>query len=654
MTAENPPPSLDAFLSQYWRDREGGQVRQLGEYLREFPGAETAISTEYEELEAVLDAPADQSPMDSDVVGNYLLVRELARGGQGTVFLARHIRLGRPVALKILRSTAGWNPQLRERFRREAEVASKLDHPGICPVFEAGESEDTLWIAMRYVRGVTLASRISAGCSATTHVDIGTESGSTPTKEEQGLATPHRREVTEMVQLLLQVAHALDFAHAHGVVHRDVKPDNIMIEETGRVILLDFGIASTQDSEQLTAPGDVFGTPAYMSPEQLTGANHAIGPTADVWALGVSLYQALTLRLPFGSGGVESVRDSARCEPIPLRRHNRVIDRDLQAVCLMALTPEPERRYQTAGGFADDLTRWLDGRKTIARPTSTFGVIARQVKRRPKQAIAGCIIAALAALTVLVLINLEEDQRQLETRVSIKEAFIRWAAAVEAGRTPDPGDVDTLVRAFDDESIRSALKQSRSAELERIRRLVLERLDPEAPRCMSPVGRVTTRQPLFRIWLPPHAAPSEWVLSVLRHDEEVARRVLTGGPSARPRTVALAQALDYGDGYSWSIGRRDQIPDDTIAFSVEPESRCLRALSAVTNARSGDAVLDVLRRVATLLREGFYQEALDEFAELRIEKSSAVRDLADILQARVLLRLRDWQGFEALVNRTGR
>ena len=282
-----------------------------------------------------------------------------------------------------------------ERLVREARSAAQLRHPGIVSVFELGALTDSTgssgqYIAMEYVEGRTLEQ---------TMPDL---------------------ELKDRVQVLRDVAQSVEHAHAHGVVHRDLKPSNILIRRDGRPVVADFGLAHWDAaSRDLTRSGAMLGTPTHMSPEQTLGAEGA-GPEVDVWALGVLLYQALTNRLPFHGDSIAVLFYAIQtADPVPPRQVVRRTPAALEAICLRALEKEPARRYSSAGGMAEELTRWLEGRP-IGRDTSRvlgrFGRVRRW--RGLALVAAGAALAAAATLAVLVHRPRGEVSRQVLANLS--------------------------------------------------------------------------------------------------------------------------------------------------------------------------------------------------------------------------------------------
>jgi len=314
------PPEPDemgivaAFLVRYHEDHVRGVRRPLEEYQALFPGYEAAVAREHAALASGTGGTDALPP-----IGPYRLIRELGRGGQGEVFLAEDTRLRRRVALKTLRGLALDEPEALARFRREAEVASRLDHPGICTVYEAGLDQGLPWIAMRYVEGESLARKI-----ADARERKGVASDPT-TATTAGPGT--RAEAMGVVRLLEEAARALHAAHEAGVIHRDLKPANIMVTPEGRPVLLDFGLAREVEGGSgptLTRTGDLFGTPAYMAPEQIDPkrAPQSRPPTpAPPPRRGSGRPRARALR---STARAASSSERLRRERLPPRRHRAV------------------------------------------------------------------------------------------------------------------------------------------------------------------------------------------------------------------------------------------------------------------------------------------------------------------------------------------
>jgi eukaryotic-like serine/threonine-protein kinase len=320
--------------------------------------------------------PADSPPVIVGSFGDYEVLGEIARGGMGVVYRARQVSLNRTVALKVIRSGQLADESEVRRFRLEAEAAAGLDHPGIVPVYEVGRHEGQDYFSMGHVAGGSLAHELASG------------------------PLPPRRSA----ELARQVAEAVDYAHGRGILHRDLKPGNILIDEQGRPRVTDFGLAKrVEDDSGLTRSGAVMGTPSYMPPEQAEGRNAEVGIAADVYGLGATLYALMTGRPPFQAATVaETLRQVAECEPVPPRQLNSAVPRDLETICLKCLEKPIARRYATAGELAADLGRWLEGRPIQARPVGRAGRLWRWGRRNP--VVAG-MTTTLAFLLVAVAVG---------------------------------------------------------------------------------------------------------------------------------------------------------------------------------------------------------------------------------------------------------
>ena len=260
----------------------------------------------------------------------YRVIRRLGGGGMASVYLAEHAQLERPVVLKVLHGHLAKDAEMLERFRREARAASQLVHPNIVQIFDAGDVEGVLFTVMPFLSGGSFADRISRG----------------------------PRPAIEVASVVAQAATALDFAHRRGIVHRDVKPDNILFDEDGHAMVTDFGIAEARSQGRLTASGRAMGTPHYMSPEQAMGK--LVDGRSDVYALGIVMYEALVGFPPFDGPdafavGYKQVHEAV----VPPQQVNSEIPQRLAGIVLQSLNKSPPQRYARANDLADALLSWL-------------------------------------------------------------------------------------------------------------------------------------------------------------------------------------------------------------------------------------------------------------------------------------------------------
>ncbi len=337
-------------------------------------------------------------------VGSYRLIKELGRGGQGTVYLAEDEKLGRPVALKVLGEQASLSASAQMRLKREAEATAKLHHPGICQIFEFGESHGQTYMAMSYIPGMTLAQHIAQERGNVQQSEFHNFSESTATakvanKTLNKTTTPGPDALKAALRCMVMAAHALHVAHEAGLIHRDIKPGNIMLTPEGEPVILDFGLARQDDrlGPDLTMTGQIIGTPAYMSPEQVRVENEKIDRRSDVYSLGVTLYELITLKRPFEQPTREALYRAILSEvPITPDRINPSISRDLRVVVETATEKDQDRRYQTAADLAEDLRRILDKEPIKARPAGPLLRLRRWSSRNPK-------VAALTTILFLVI-----------------------------------------------------------------------------------------------------------------------------------------------------------------------------------------------------------------------------------------------------------
>src|SRR5438067_10216592 len=304
-------------------------------------------------------------------LGDYELVEEVGRGGQGVVFRARQKSLNRIVALKVIILGQWASKAHLKRFRLEAEAAARLEHPSIVPIHEVGERDGSCYFSMKLVEGGQL--------------------------DEVVRRTP--MSIWQAAELIAKVARTVHYAHEHGILHRDIKPGNILLDRKGEPQLTDFGLARLVETEStMTRTLDVLETPSYMAPEQAMGNNAAVSSVTDIYGLGAVLYQLLTGQPPFAGGATyETIKLLLDTEPRHPRLLNPKIDRDLSTICLKCLEKDPKRRYPSALALAEDLERWLTHEPIQARHTGVFARGGKWVRRNPTSALLVASLVGLAA-----------------------------------------------------------------------------------------------------------------------------------------------------------------------------------------------------------------------------------------------------------------
>lgn len=312
-------------------------------------------------------------------LGNYQILEEIGRGGMGVIYRARQRHSKRIVALKRLLSYHGDSRETLERFRREAEAAASLDHSNILPIYEVGEEEGLPFFTMKYAGGGSL----------------------------QRLSGAYKDNPRECVRLLLKVTRAVSYAHGEGILHRDIKPGNILLDGHGEPMVSDFGLAKWLDrTTDLTRTLTVFGTPGYVAPEQATCSHTQLTPAADIYSLGALLFDLLTGRPPFlGEHALSIIKQAEEKSAPKLRSFVRSADRDLETTCAKCLERDPELRYRSAADLAEDLQRWLEGRSIVARRVSAPVKLWRWSKRN--RLVAASLVGSLLVGGVAAVVQAE-------------------------------------------------------------------------------------------------------------------------------------------------------------------------------------------------------------------------------------------------------
>lgn len=433
---------LAELLDRYLQRWEVGDASSMDELLRQRPEWEHVLrdyAKQLDELQLAL-APSDRINLHSPYsreshsrephfdglqgrLGDYHLIEEIGRGGMGIVYRARQLSLGRDVAIKTLPFASVLDQKQIKRFQNEAQAAGQLHHPNIVPVYAVGCERGVHYYSMQLIEGLSLEQVIndlrSAGLDDVKHqttiiqsVDAEisyqervkkTAVGETKVGERTSTfaSVRNRSHIESVLRLGVQAAEALHYAHQCGVIHRDIKPSNLMIDSRANLWITDFGLARCQQSTPMSVTGDLMGTLRYMSPEQASGRVHAVDHRTDVYALGVTLYEMLTLEYAFDAPHrIELITLINESNPIAPRRLNPAIPSDLETVILKAMSRQPMERYESAGDFEEDLKRVMRGERPLAKRPTVLNRAVQWVGRHQH------LFGVLAATLVLLVVGL--------------------------------------------------------------------------------------------------------------------------------------------------------------------------------------------------------------------------------------------------------
>jgi serine/threonine protein kinase len=410
-------PRLRAAVQDYLAELEAGRRPDRRAWLARHADLADALAVFLDGLDLVHAAHPAPPPAADPVepLGDFRIVREIGRGGMGVVYEAVQLSLGRRVALKVLPFAAALDTRHLQRFKNEAQAAAGLHHSNIVPVHAVGCDRGTHFYAMQLIQGRSLAAvirelRREAGLEA----DASPPEGSTTpaaalTTQRSG---KDRERFRTAARLIKQAAEALEYAHRQGIVHRDVKPANLLLDDQGHLWVTDFGLAQCHADAGLTQTGDLLGTLRYMSPEQASGRPGLLDHRADVYALGATLYELLTLRPIFsGRSRQELLHAILNDEPPRPRSLDRAIPAELETIVLKATAKAAADRYATAQDFADDLQRFLDEKPILARRPSLLDHGRKWLRRHPSFVAAGVFVLAGCVVALLVSNRLIDRER---------------------------------------------------------------------------------------------------------------------------------------------------------------------------------------------------------------------------------------------------
>jgi serine/threonine protein kinase len=458
-------PRVLQAARDYLADLEAGRVPDRQTYLARYPELAEAMSECFEGIELAHaagqamrgEAPPLRAEHPIEPLGDFKIIREIGRGGMGIIYEAIQLSLGRRVALKVLPFASALDAKHLQRFKTEAHAAAQLHHSNIVPVYAVGCERGMHFYAMQLIEGRSLDKVIrewrgdgpAAQPSAST-VDLqARDTKPDSPKTVSQLAGRGWANFRTSAQVIAQVADALEYAHEAGVVHRDIKPGNLLLDGKGNVWVTDFGLAQVSAEAGLTQTGDVFGTLRYMSPEQASGRRMSIDHRTDIYSLGATLYEMLTLQPIFpGSDRQALLHQILDQDPRPPRQIDRAVPVELETIVLKAVAKDPIDRYATAGEMAEDLRRFLDGLPILARRPTLIERIHKWVRRHPSAAAATVLALAISVIALAVsngliagekgktddaLVKLEASTKKLQASTKAKDE----ALAREQQRTEE-------------------------------------------------------------------------------------------------------------------------------------------------------------------------------------------------------------------------
>jgi serine/threonine protein kinase/tetratricopeptide (TPR) repeat protein len=468
---------VEQAIQQFVDAQLRGQNPDINELVKQYPEFEDRIRQRiqnFQHINGLFDClmQADDSDFAPEIsehnligqmLGDFKILSVIGTGGMGAVFLAHQISLDRDVALKVISDISGARKKSIERFGREAKVLARISHPNIVPIYEVGQEGPYSYFAMEYVKGVSLnkvidvvrkasasqkASDVMSKCLAEggIYVDGQAEVGGSGAEIDTDY-------IVNISRIIISIASALDYAHKQGVLHRDIKPSNILIKPDGTAKLVDFGLARAESQQTITMTGEFFGTPSYVSPEQVRKPE-TVDCRSDVYSLAATYYECLTLRPPFAGDTVNETLTRVISRPVvPPKKYCPRLSTDFNTVLLHALEKSPEDRYQTAADFAADIENVLDFRPITAKRPSITRRTYKTLRRNPLKVAFGLMFAVAVTLSFFVYsghLAKIRTEKMTEIQKLIEDADILLCqAALNFGPWPTIGNENVAEWAYE-------------------------------------------------------------------------------------------------------------------------------------------------------------------------------------------------------------
>jgi eukaryotic-like serine/threonine-protein kinase len=457
---------------EYLRALESGERPTRSSFLDRYPelrdqvvecmdGIDLAFTLQRQGRKNDFSVPGESERPTFEPLGDFRIVRQLGRGGMGVVYEAFQMSLARSVALKVLPFAAALDERHRKRFLVEAQSAAQLHHPNIVPVYAVGCERGTHYYAMQLIDGQPISASVfdsplqpidkhlDRGASTNVNYHEATLRGN---KSPGSLSSKNQtRDRNRMIAAMIaDAADALEYAHSCGIVHRDIKPGNLLLDVTGKIWITDFGLAQIATNEHMTQTGDLLGTLRYMSPEQASGHRGVVDERSDVYSLGATLYELLTRKtLCQGSDRQEILHQILNSDPIPLRKWDRSIPEELETITLKALRHSPSDRYDSAEAFGDDLRRYLNENPILARRPTMVDHIRKWMRRHPSTVLS-LLFALVAAVLSLAVVTATVTHQNTLTDGALRREQLR-ASQAEKRLSIAQAAADEMIRMAENE-----------------------------------------------------------------------------------------------------------------------------------------------------------------------------------------------------------